>query len=49
VAAVPWSTDAVAFFPSLLGRRNGSDLTDDFVAWDNWKAIAEAAKANYLV
>ena len=49
MTAVPWRTDAVAFLPSLLRRWNGSDIADDFMAWDNWKAIAEATEANYLV
>lgn len=41
MATVPRASDSVANFPSLLTVRNSGNVTNDFVAGDNWEAISK--------
>jgi hypothetical protein len=49
VAAVPGPSNAISKLPFLLCVWDGYDLPDDFVAGDDWEAVAEQAEANCVV
>ena len=46
MTTVPRASDSVALLPSLLRGWHSGNLTDDFVAWNDWEAVAEGAHAD---
>lgn len=49
VAAMPCAADPVTDLPSLLAVWDGDDLGDNFMAWDEGKAVAKAGMLDNLV